>query len=112
MTEISGNITPVATSPPLKSVENSDIGAHYSTDMKVAKPKLTVYEAPPELPKHHLFSDKDATKRMQEINTDIYESSRKEKSNHGYSSSTYFKIFSGITLTALIIAGIRKFRGR
>ena len=95
MTEISGN---------------TDIGAHYSSDMKVQKPKVTMYEAPPELPKHHLFSDKDATKRMQEINTDIYEGSRKEKSNNGFNRSTFFKIFGGITLTAIIIACIRKIR--
>ncbi len=95
----------------MADVSNTNIDAHYSTNMKVTKPKIVAYEAPPELPKHRLFSDKEATKKIQQINTDIYEGAKKEKSNHEFSFSKFFKIFSGITLAAIIIACIRKCKG-
>jgi len=95
----------------MAEISNTNIDANYSTNMKVAKPKISAYEAPPELPKHHLFSDKDANQKIQKINTDIYEGAAKEKANHEFSFSKFFKIFGGITLTALVIACIRKLRG-
>ena len=49
---------------------NYNIEAHYSNDMKVKRPNVTSFEAPQIVPKHHLFSDKDASKKMQKINTD------------------------------------------
>ena len=89
---------------------NYNIEAHYSNDMKVKRPKVTTFEAPSVIPKHHLFSDKDASKKMQEINTDIYEGSQKEKSQHEFNRKLYFKIFGGITLATAGIAGISKIR--
>ena len=93
-----------------ENVQNYNIEAHYSNDMKVKRPKVTSFEAPPEIPKHKLFSDKDASKKMQQINTDIYEGSTKEKSQHEFNRKLYFKIFGGITLATAGIAGIGKIR--
>ena len=95
---------------PQNTIQNNSIEAHYSENMKVTKPKITSYMPPSELPKNGMFTDKEATKKMQQINEDIYVGAKKEKSNHGFNLSTFFKIFSGITLAAIIIACIRKFR--
>jgi len=85
------------------------IEAHYSTETKVKRPQITA-EAPSKVPKHALFSDKEATKRVQKINTDIYEGAKKEKTKNDFNKSLYFKIFGGVTLLTAGIAGIYKIR--
>ena len=93
-----------------KQGEAMNINAHYSENMKVDKPKVSVTEGPPALPKYHLLSVKETNKKLQQINNDIYEGYKKEKSNSGFSFSTFFKIFGGISLAALIVACVRKSR--
>lgn len=86
------------------------IEAHYTTETKVKRPINTVAEAPAALPKHHLFSDKDAQQKINSINTDIYEGTKKEKTKHEFNKSLYFKIFGGVALFTAGIAGISKIR--
>lgn len=86
------------------------IEAHYTTETKVKRPKINAAEAPAVLPQHHLFSDKDAQQRMNSINSDIYEGTKKEKSKHEFNKSLYFKIFGGVALFTAGIAGISKIR--
>ena len=119
MNEISNNNS----SPYIQQVNNNtvhdnspnleyNIEAHYSDNTKVSRPKLTVAEGPVALPNNHIYSDKEANSRIQAINTDIYESSKKEKAKHEFNRSLYFKIFGCVTLATAGIAGfgaIKKF---
>lgn len=86
------------------------IEAHYSTDTKVKRPKIISVAAPNILPAKSSFSDKEAKRKLDSINTDIYENTRKEKAKHESNKSLYFKIFGGVTLLTAGIAGISKIR--
>ena len=66
----------------MSEINNNYLEAHYSTETKVKRPKLVAAEAPASLPKQVLFSNQDADKRMQQINTDIYEGAKKEKAKN------------------------------
>ena len=67
------------------------IEAHYTTETKVKPPKL-IAEAPSVIPKHYLFSDKEAEQKIQSINTN---------------KLLYLKIVGGVALFAAVVAGIR-----
>lgn len=94
----------------MSEINNNYLEAHYSTETKVKRPKLVAAEAPASLPKQVLFSNQDADKRMQQINTDIYEGAKKEKTKNDFDKKLYFKIFGGITLLTAGIAGVYKIR--
>ena len=82
--------------------------AYYTTELKV-KPQLSAASPPLVLPKGYSFSDKDASRRMQTINTDIYQGAKKEKTSNEFNKKLYFKIFGGVVLFTAGIACIRKF---
>ena len=94
----------------MSEINNNYLDAHYSTETKVKRPKITAAEAPSALPKQVLFSNKDADKRMQQINTDIYEGAKKEKTKNDFDKKLYFKIFGGVALFSTGIAGVYKLR--
>ena len=94
----------------MSEINNNYLEAHYSTETKVKRPKLVAAEAPASLPKQILFSNQDADKRMQQINTDIYEGAKKEKTKNDFDKKLYFKIFGGITLLTAGIAGVHRIR--
>ena len=94
----------------MSEINNNYLEAHYSTETKGKRPKLVAAEAPASLPKQVLFSNQDADKRMQQINTDIYEGAKKEKAKNDFDKKLYFKIFGGITLLTAGIAGKYKIR--
>lgn len=94
----------------MSEIKNNYLEGHYSTETKVKRPKVVAAEAPASLPKQVLFSNQDADKRMQQINTDIYEGAKKEKAKNDFDKKLYFKIFGGITLLTAGIAGIYKIR--
>lgn len=108
---------------------NYNTEAHMSSNMKVERPKIVASQGPSAMPINHIYSDKEASARMRQINDDIYEGSKgfvtkkvRKKSNidkleksqevteNGFNSKLYFKIFGGLTLSAIIIAGLRKIR--
>lgn len=89
---------------------NNILDSHYSNEMKVKRPKIVAAEAPQNLPKHTLFSEKEATQKINSINSDIYEGTKKEKSKNEFNKSLYFKIFGGVALATAGIAGIYKLR--
>lgn len=85
------------------------LDAHYTNNMKIKRPKINPDSISITIPpKASLYSDSEATKKFQHLNTDIYEGQRKEKSNHEFNFSTFFKIFVGFITTAAVIACIRK----
>ena len=85
-----------------------NIDSYNSTNMKVKKPKVTANDLQVPLPSKKLFSDSDATKRIQAINTDIYESATKEKEKHEFNFKRYFTIFGIIAVLTAAIAYFRK----
>ena len=90
-----------------KNEENFNLEAHTSTNMKVKRPKVTPNDLNVMLSNKPVFSDKEATKRMQAINTDIYEGAVKEKEKHEFNLKRYFTIFG---ILALLTAAITYFR--
>lgn len=102
-------------SPQIKGGDNSEaqynIEAHTSTNMKVKRPKVTPNDLTTILPVKRPFSDKEATKKMQAINTDIYEGAVKEKEKHEFNLKRFFTIF-GIIALITAITGFRKSRGK
>ena len=126
MTEIN-NIPTNIQPPPVQNAGNPETDAHYSSDLKVKRPKIVPAEGPEMLSPVHVFNDRDATLKMKQINNDIYEGSKtytpkkkkksklskiesKEDSKHGFNSKQYFKIFASLALAVLAFAGIRKIR--
>ena len=99
-------------SPAIKGGDNSqnvlNLEAHTTTSMKVKRPKVTPNDLAITLPTKKPFSDKEATKRMQAINTDIYESATKEKEKHEFNLKRYFTIFGIMALIAAAIAYLRR----
>lgn len=88
-----------------------NIGSYYSTETKVQRPKIVPAEAPQALPTQHLISDKEMSNKMTQINTDIYQGAKKERSKYEFNRGLYFKIFGGVTLLACGIAGYKKIKG-
>lgn len=89
----------------IKNQQN--INSHYSTNAKVERPALAVASAPANLPRMHLFNNKDAENRLKQINQDIYTDSKKEENKHGIK---FLKIFGlGIGLI-LIIKGFKNLK--
>lgn len=89
-----------------------NIDAHTSTDMKVKRPKITPNDLTVIPQTKPVFSDKEATKRMQAINTDIYEGAKKEKEKHVFNLKRYFTIFGIITLLTAALAYFGKGKGK
>lgn len=106
MPEVS-NLKPTVMYPPAQISGDTNIEAHYSDNMKVTKPKVTIGDGPKVLPKYQLLSPAETNKKFQQINTDIYEGYNKEKKDHGFNFSTFFKIFGGISIVAIILACLR-----
>lgn len=94
----------------MSEIKNNYLEGHYSTETRVKRPKIVAAEAPAILPKQTLFSNKDADKRIQQINTDIYEGAKKEKTKNDFNKKLYFKIFGGVALFSAGIAGVYKIR--
>ena len=88
-----------------------NLDAHYSNNMKVKRPLVNLAEAPPShIHNTKLFSEDDANQKVQQINTDIYESASKERAGNGFNRSLYFKIFVGVALAAAGITGYGKIK--
>ena len=88
--------------------EMFELEAHTSTNMKVKRPKVTPNDLALILPEKKPFSDKEATKKMQLINTDIYEGAKKEKEKHEFNYKRYFTIFGILALLTAAFAHFRK----
>ncbi len=102
---------PIPRSPQIKGGENQmqsyQLEAHNSKDMKVKRPKVSPNDLKLILPEKKPYSDIEATKRIQSINTDIYEGAQKEKEKHEFNFKRYFTIFG---ILALLTAAIGYFR--
>ena len=85
---------------------NKNLEAHYSTNSKVQRPKITIANAPNNLPNSRMpYYDKDANKRMQAINDDIYKDYKSEKQRKFTGA---FKFISATALAILTVLGIKK----
>ena len=85
---------------------NNNLEAHYSTNSKVQRPKITVANPPGSLPNNKMpYYDKDANKRMQSINDSIYKDYKHEKQRKTSSTITFI---SATALAILTVLGIKK----
>lgn len=93
----------------IDSTQNFNLNSYYSSDTKIKHPTKNIAQAPIILPKAYSFSDKDADRKMQFINADIYTKTKQENAEHKFNKKTFFKIFSCVTLAILGFLGFRKF---
>lgn len=102
---------PILASPQIKGGDNKvqsyQLEAHNSKNMKVKRPKVSPNDLKLILQNKKPYSDAEATKRIQSINTDIYESAKQEKEKHEFNLKRYFTIFG---ILALLTAAIGYFR--
>jgi len=85
---------------------NQNLNAHYTTETKVKRPSKTVANAPSNLPNNKMpYYDREATKRMQNINESIYRDCQAEKKQK---TSGAVKFVSATALTILGALGIKK----
>ena len=94
----------------MAEIGNNFLEGHYSDELKVKRPKISVAEAPMTLPKNNVYSEKEAKQKISILNNDIYEGAKKEKSKKEFNKSLYFKIFGGVALFSAGIAGVYKIR--
>ena len=83
--------------------------AHYTTETKIQPISNLIANPPTTIPQHKLYSDKEADKKLAEINNDIYLGAQKEKSEKGFNKKLYLKLFALITLCIAAAAGLKKF---
>ena len=105
------NTYSISNSPPIKSGEKMpvqfNIEAHTSNNMKVEQPKVTANFLQ-SLPVNNRYSYKEADNQLKQINADIYEGTKKEKSKHEFNSKRYFTIFGILSLLTVAITCFRK----
>ena len=89
----------------MTEVSNTQLEQHYSTNTKINNLPKTVAEGPATLPQHHIFSDRDANIKLSEINSDIYEGSKKYKENN---NTSFLKTLVATAIALLAIFGIKK----
>lgn len=82
-----------------------NIDAHYSTSEKVQRPSHTVVSAPNNLPKGHLFNDRDANNRFKMLSQDIYNDSKREEKRH---ATNFIKIFGAGIIGVLALLGLKR----
>ena len=57
--------------------ESQNLNAHYTTNSKIVRPAHVVVSGPENIPHVHLYNDADANNRLNAINQDIFEDSKK-----------------------------------
>ena len=106
-TQLNGQIK---VGPSIKGNDGLIIEAHNSNNMKLDRPKVGPNDILITLPTQKSFSDRDATQKIRQINNDIYQGTKKEKSKHEFNLKRYFTIFGIIGLLTAAVAYFR--RGR
>ena len=82
-----------------------NLNSHYSSNSKVNRPQRVIVTGPNDLPKVHLYNDRDATNRVKAINNDIVLDYKQEKNKDGVN---FTKGFVAIILGILAFLGIKK----
>lgn len=86
--------------------KSQNLDAHYSTTSKVTKPEAKVIvEGPPYLQSKPVFSDKEANKRIRELDKDVYQQYKNEKKSE---SRKFWSVFLASIVAILGIVGITK----
>ena len=115
MTIDSTQLNIVSNSVPIKGSGGIDesfiIEAHNSNNMKLERPKVSANNILTNLPAKKTFSDKEASAKLKQINQDIYQGTKKEKSKYEFNLKRYFTIFGVLALATAIITYFRRGRG-
>ena len=77
----------------MTDVNNNILEGHYSCETKIKRPAMTVADAPAALPKHALFSENEANRRMKALNADIYEGTKKVADGEVIKNSNFKFVF-------------------
>ena len=96
--------------PSFKGNDGLIIEAHSSDNMKLERPKVSANDMLINLPVQKSYNDKEASQRIKQINQDIYQGTKKEKSKHEFNLKRYFTIFGILGLLTAAIAYFRKGR--
>ena len=59
--------------------KTQNLEAHYTTSTKIVKPKHVVVEGPDNIPKYKIYTDREANKKLAELDKEIYESVKSKK---------------------------------
>lgn len=90
-----------------ETVNNShNLNSYYSQNHKTGLNRKKVVVGPPQIYTKPLFNDKEANKRIRNINQDIYNSTQKEKKKN---VKDFIKVFGTGVLMILAFLGIKKF---
>jgi len=52
--------------------QTENLNAHYTNNPKVVKPQHVVVTGPDNVPKYHIFTDREANMRLAALNNDVY----------------------------------------
>ena len=94
-------------------VQNSsdiNLDAHYSNNRKVKVSKKAIAEAPPVMPKNRYLTDAEMSKKIGQLNQDIYEKTEKEKKKNGFSVKKFIAIFGIVALFTLLCTNIHRIK--
>ncbi len=58
--------------------QTQNINAHYSTETKIKRPDHVVVSGPDSIPSKYVFSDREANKRLEALNNDVYVAVQRE----------------------------------
>lgn len=89
----------------MSEISSENLGAHYTTQTKVERPAYIVANPPAEVPVKNVYNDREATKKWNEINTDIYEGTKAQKKNP---AKKFWKAFGAFVLAVLAFIGVKK----
>ena len=89
----------------MAEVSSNNLNAHYTSQAKVERSENIVAVPPKTLPSYHAFDEKDANRRMEMINKDIYEGTKNEK---GKPAKNFWTKYLGFVAIVLGIIGIKK----
>ena len=87
-------------------INNTALNSYYSSNPKAQRPDRPVATPPEKLPTVHVYSDREATKKLQAINNDIYVEAKKESPN---SLKNFIKFVVPTALVTLAIVGLKRF---
>ena len=82
-----------------------NLNAHYTSNPKVTRPINTAISAPNHLPTKYVYNDRDAKKRLKDLNSNVNQNIKNEGKT---SLKSFLKVFGAIVLTILGIKWAQK----
>ena len=58
--------------------QQQNLNAHYTTEAKVKRPERVVVSGPETIPVRYVYSDREANKKLETLNNDVYVAVQRE----------------------------------